>query len=70
MNTIQSLNYERIKKENEESRKTLNKILKIALDNIEREQLIKVLKRRKIIERDWEKKGEGYKLKKTNSSNI
>jgi len=63
MNTIQSLNYDRIKEENEESKKTLNKILKMALDNIPREDLIKVLKKRKIIERDWEEKGERYRLK-------
>lgn len=57
------LNYNMFKERCEDAEKNLKKIAKASLKLIPRETLIEILKQRKIIETDWEKGKNKYKLK-------
>lgn len=50
------------KNQSKEYKKDLVKIMKKCLEILPRDIIIEVLKKRKIIKRDWEERGEKYKL--------
>jgi len=60
MNIAEELNYESMKERLTSQNKTINKLLINIINAVPRETLIKVLKKKKIIKRDWEAKGEKY----------
>ena len=60
---MEKLNYELYKESHKELIDLKKKMSKFYLDNLPREDIINFLKKKKIIERDWEKDGNKYKLK-------
>lgn len=56
------MNFQFYKDSHEDYIKFKKKLCKFIFDNMPREELIKGLKKRKIIKQDWNEKGETYKL--------
>lgn len=64
--TTIALNYNMFKERCEDAEKNLKKITKTLIKLIPRNILIEVLKKMKIIESDWERGNNKYKLKELN----
>ncbi len=63
MKLIEELNYERIRESLKDKEKTIEKLLTNIINAVPRDTLIQLLKKKKIIQKDWEAKGEKYNLK-------
>lgn len=64
METTTEFNYLDTKELLESANKTIKKLLTGIINAVPRETLIKILKKKKMIQRDWEQKGEKYILVK------
>ena len=58
--TVESLNYDMYKEGYEEYKKIIEKIFVSLLKEIPKAKVIELLKKKKIIARDWEAKGKVY----------
>lgn len=64
MDSIREHNYKIYQEENKRNLEFNKRALSFYIKNLPREIVIEVLKKNKIIETDWDKKGNKFKLKK------